>query len=86
MALGFGGSYNYPKRTVHVSLEWFGPVDPYNVLDPEEFIGQSSGDQKSNKFGRLEDVIGLDDLLNEESESAAHFNRLKFIIGFGVRT
>jgi len=168
VAFGFGASYKYPKRTIHASAEWFGPVDSYDVLDPEKFIGQSSGDtldhpvvggalgvinlsigleehlgrsvdmyfgfhtdfssvkkdqegsiyltewnlyhfsggsqflfgssqitlglgyafgrQESDQFITIDDILRPDDLLNDEKETVAHFNRLKFIVGFGVRT
>ncbi len=168
VVFGFGGSYGFPKRTVHASAEWFGPVDAYDVLDPEQFIGQSSGDtldhlvvggassvlnlsigleehlarsvnmyfgfhtdfssarkgqegsvyitewdlyhfsggsqflfgsaqitlglgyafgrQKSNKLITIDDILKPEDLVGDEKETSARFSRLKFIIGFGVRT
>jgi hypothetical protein len=44
VAFGLGGSYRFGKRTIHLSAEFFGSVATYNVLDPEQFIAQSSGD------------------------------------------
>ena len=49
-------------------------------------LGYAFGRQKSDQFITIDDVLRPEDLLDDEKETTAHFSRLKFIIGFGVRT
>jgi len=68
VSFGFGGSYSFPQRTVHASAEWFAPVDSYDVLNPDQFIGQSSGDTLDHPvvggaLGVLNLSVGLEEHL-----------------------
>jgi len=43
-AVGAGAGLTFGRTTVHLSAEWFGPVDKYIVANTETFVGQSTGD------------------------------------------
>lgn len=41
--LGFGASYEFGKSRLHVSIEWFNKIPEYEIMNPDPFIGQSTG-------------------------------------------
>ena len=47
-AIGAGAGYNLGRFNFHLSCEWFSAVDKYTVMEPEVFIGQSSGEPVIN--------------------------------------
>jgi len=48
-AIGAGAGYALQKFSFHLSTEWFSKVDKYTVMEPEVFIGQSSGEAVINR-------------------------------------
>ena len=48
-SVGFGAGYRLGKHRIHFSTEWYDKVDRYDILDAEDFIGQSSGETFSNQ-------------------------------------
>ncbi len=47
-SMGIGVGYTLNKFTFHLSSEWFNKVNKYMVMEPEVFIGQSSGEPVIN--------------------------------------
>jgi hypothetical protein len=50
LAIGIGAGYTLNKFTFHLSGEWFNKVDKYMVMEPEVFIGQTSGEPVINNI------------------------------------
>lgn len=78
-SIGLGTAYSYPDRTVHLSLEWFAPVDRYVVLEPEPFVGQSTGDTlQTLVYGGTRSVfnvsVGLEEHLSERVDGFFGFH------------
>jgi hypothetical protein len=48
VSLGFGCSYKFHKSRIHFSAEWFNEVPSYNILSPDPFVGQTTGDTLTN--------------------------------------
>jgi len=46
--LGVGISYEFGDSRLHLSAEWFNSVPEFNVLDPDPFLAQSTGDTLQN--------------------------------------
>ncbi len=46
-AIAAGASYSFGSTTAYVTVEWFGAVDEYEILNPSEFVGQTTGDTLS---------------------------------------
>jgi len=42
--VGAGASYDIKKWTLHFSVEWYDAVGRYDVMEPDPFIAQSTGD------------------------------------------
>jgi hypothetical protein len=77
--LGLGGSYEWANRTVHASFELFGSIDTYDVLNPDPFIAQSTGDTLDNPVtGKTVSVlnvgIGLEEHLSESIQAFFGFH------------
>jgi len=49
LSVGFGAGYRLGNHRIHFSTEWFDKVDRFDILDTEDFIGQSSGETFSNQ-------------------------------------
>jgi len=49
-SMGIGVGYTINKFTFHLSSEWFNKVNKYMVMEPEVFIGQSSGEPLINNI------------------------------------
>ena len=43
LSIGVGAAYTFVKGKLFFSAEWFDKVDPYEVLSPQTFQGQSNG-------------------------------------------
>ena len=43
LSIAAGATYYFQESSVYFSLEWFDKISKYRILDPEPFIGQSSG-------------------------------------------
>ncbi len=57
-SMGIGVGYTFNKFTFHLSSEWFNKVNKYMVMEPEVFIGQSSGEPViNNVVDELQPVI-----------------------------
>jgi hypothetical protein len=50
LSIGIGAGYRLKKFTFHLSGEWFNKVDKYMVMEPEVFIGQTSGEPVINNI------------------------------------
>jgi len=48
LSIGAGAGYSVNKFTFHFNFEWFNKVDKYIVMEPEEFLGQTSGEPVIN--------------------------------------
>jgi hypothetical protein len=48
ISVGFGASYEFGKSRLHLSLEWFNKVPEYAIMNPDPFVGQSTGDTLQN--------------------------------------
>lgn len=58
LSIGAGAGYSFYKFTIHFSCEWFSRVDKYIVMEPEVFIGQSTGEPViNNVVDELQAVI-----------------------------
>jgi hypothetical protein len=43
-SLAFGGARSFGRSRIHLSAEWFDGVGKKNILEPEPFLSQSSGE------------------------------------------
>jgi hypothetical protein len=50
LSIGLGAGYSVYKFTIHISGEWFNKVDKYTVMEPEVFIGQTTGEPVINNI------------------------------------
>ncbi len=44
LSLGFGAAYYWRNTVLYFSAEWFNNVNNFLVMEPESFVGQSSGE------------------------------------------
>lgn len=44
LSVAVGGAWRRRATTLHLTAEWFDGVNEYSVLDPDDFVGQTSGD------------------------------------------
>ena len=49
LSVGFGLGYKIGKHRIHLSAEWFDAVVKYDVLETEDFVGQSDGKTYANR-------------------------------------
>ncbi len=56
-SVAVGGARRWRATTLHVTAEWFTRVDEYNVLDPEDFVGQTTGDTISLRLTQALDPV-----------------------------
>jgi len=49
-AIGFGGGYEIGRSRLHLSAEWYAPISEYNVLEPDEFQSQTTGETFQNNL------------------------------------
>lgn len=49
LSVGFGLGYKIGKHRLHLSLEWFDEVGKYDVLETNDFVGQSDGNSYHNR-------------------------------------
>lgn len=58
LSIGLGAGYTVHKFTLHFNCEWFSKVDKYTVMEPEVFVGQSTGEPViNNVVDELETVL-----------------------------
>jgi hypothetical protein len=77
-SIAIGGAYRIGSAKLHVTGEWFAPVDEFVVLPAEPFVGQSSGDLIDTAITReLTDVfnlaIGIDNRVSEKLTAYGSF-------------
>ncbi len=77
-SIAIGGAYRIGSAKLHVTGEWFAPVDEFVVLPGEPFVGQSSGDLIDTAITReLTDVfnfaIGIDNRFSEKFTAYGSF-------------
>lgn len=48
ISIGFGASYEFGKSRLHISFEWFNKIPEYAIMNPDPFIGQSTGNTLHN--------------------------------------
>lgn len=48
LSIGIGTGFTLSKFTFHLSSEWFNKVNKYKVMEPEVFLGQTSGEPVIN--------------------------------------
>ena len=71
LSLGLGMNYQWRNTGLHLSAEYFFPVDEYEVIPAEDFVGQSHGDTLTARVtneakGVLNFAIGLEQTVNED--------------------
>ncbi len=59
LSLSFGGAYKRESTTLHLTAEYFAQQDRFTIMEPEPFIGQSTGDTINIIL-----TDALDDVLN----------------------
>lgn len=77
-AVALGAGIQFERVIIHLSGEWFDKVDKYTIIEPEPFIGQSTGDTISNSLVEQLDAvvnfgIGVEISLKKELSLYASF-------------
>ena len=77
-AVALGVSRQFGAFGIFATAEWFESVDPYSVLEPDPFTGQTSGDTISVVVQRAASSVfnwgvGVEIILGERSELYASF-------------
>jgi len=49
LSVGFGIGYSMGNHRLHLSAEWFDAVNKYNILNTNDFTGQSDGETYANR-------------------------------------
>jgi len=44
ISIGFGAAYYWKRTVLYFSAEWFNKVNPFPIMEPKDFIAQSSGE------------------------------------------
>jgi hypothetical protein len=57
LSIALGSARRWGATTLHVTGEWFARVDEYNVLDPQDFVGQTTGDTISLRLTQALDPV-----------------------------
>lgn len=78
LAIGVGISHRIKKNTVHAGAEWYSQVAGYNIMDPADFVIQSTGEvMTSNLADEQRSIInfgiGVELYLSEKLRSFASF-------------
>lgn len=50
MSISVGLNYRIRKSSIYFTLEWYGRVEEFNVLEPSDFIAQTSGEILSRDY------------------------------------
>ncbi len=59
-SISVGTSYGYKTMTIHFSAEYFGKMDPYEIMPVEDFRAQTSGDTLSPVvIGGIKEVLNF---------------------------
>lgn len=77
-SLAVGAGLHFKRAVIHISGEWFNKVNKYTIMEPEPFIGQSTGDTIATSLvEQLDQVvnagIGLELLIKENLRFYASF-------------
>jgi hypothetical protein len=60
LSIAVGAEYDFGRTSVFVTGEWFNGVDAYSILDPDPFVGQTTGDTISvDVIQELDPVLNL---------------------------
>lgn len=59
-SIAVGGAYSIGATRLHLTGEWFAPVDEFVLLDSQPFVGQTSGEPIDTQVSRaLKDVFNV---------------------------
>ena len=59
-SIAVGGAYGLGATRLHLTTEWFAPIDEFVLLDSQPFIGQTSGEPIDTQVTRaLTDVLNV---------------------------
>jgi hypothetical protein len=77
-AVGLGISHRLKKNTLHVGLEWYSSVPGYHIMEPADFVIQSSGETMSFRLADEQKSIinfgiGAEFYLSEKVKAFASF-------------
>ena len=85
-SVAVGGSRRWRATTVHLTAEWFAGVGEYDVLDPEDFVGQTTGDTISLQLTQALDPV-LNFSVGLQHDFQPHFTGyLSFRTDYSART
>ena len=60
LSVALGAARVFGPTTLHVSVEYFAPLDAYTVVDAQPFIGQTSGQPIDTRIiAELDDVVNV---------------------------
>jgi hypothetical protein len=70
-SIGAGANYSWTRTSLHLSAEYFFPVDEYDVIKAEDYVGQTHGDTLNARVnhesrGVLNFAVGVEQSLNED--------------------
>ncbi|MGD9400637.1 MAG: hypothetical protein PVF95_00055 [bacterium] len=79
LSLGAGANYSLDNTSLHFSVEYFFPVDEYDVISAGDFVGQTHGDTLSQGVthaarGVLNFGLGIEQTLGEDVKAYASFS------------
>lgn len=78
-SLGAGLNYTWNRTSLHLSAEYFFPIDRYDVISVDDYVGQTHGDTLSARItheagGVLNFAFGLEQTLSENVRAYASFS------------
>jgi hypothetical protein len=56
-SVAVGGAYTWNRSTFHASVEWFDDIGEFNVVGPESFVSQSTGETVSSVVTNAADDV-----------------------------
>jgi hypothetical protein len=60
VSVALGAAYSFARTTVHVAAEWYAKVDRFDVIDPQVYTSQSSGESLAHELTHeLDSVINI---------------------------
>jgi hypothetical protein len=85
LSVAVGGAWRRRATTLHLTAEWFDGVAEYDVLDPLDFVGQTSGDTISLLFTQALDPVLNFGLGLQQDFPGAFTGYLSFRTDFSAR-
>jgi hypothetical protein len=85
LSVAAGVTFKLQKLRVYVSSEWFAPMDPYTVVDTEEFEAQSTGETVSTDITHELDAVLNTGIGLEYAHSARFKTYASFTTDFSAR-